>query len=121
MPLPPETERLWNRLKDAPALSDAVLVGGTALALHLNHRASEDLDFAFSSTRLPASRLKSFLNNLDSEGWLFEPNDNPAAEDEFALAGMNLRDYQQDYIANRKVKVFFFTLDAGNQKGSCPL
>jgi hypothetical protein len=66
--------------------------------------------------RLPVKRLEAFLRELDAEGWSFQPNDNPAADDEFAIAGMNLRDSHQDFVAGGKVKVTFFTLDAGNQK-----
>ena len=40
----PETERVWKFLKDEPSLAGFVLVGGTALALRLGHRRSEDLD-----------------------------------------------------------------------------
>ena len=51
--LRPDTERLWNFLKTEPGLAHFVLVGGTALSMHLNHRVSEDLDFTISQARLP--------------------------------------------------------------------
>lgn len=41
--LPPPQRRLWDELRDVPA--DFVLHGGTAIALHLGHRASIDFDF----------------------------------------------------------------------------
>lgn len=41
--LPPAQRRLWAELSQVPA--DFVLYGGTALALHLGHRHSEDFDF----------------------------------------------------------------------------
>ena len=41
--LPPPQRRLWPALAEAPA--HFVLYGGTALALRLGHRASEDFDF----------------------------------------------------------------------------
>ena len=44
--LPPAQRRLWNELGSTPP--DFVLYGGTALALRLGHRQSEDFDF-FSS------------------------------------------------------------------------
>jgi hypothetical protein len=42
--LPPETQTAWLRLRTA-APPAAYLVGGTALAAHLRHRRSRDLDF----------------------------------------------------------------------------
>lgn len=41
--LPPPQRRLWDELGSVP--SQFVLYGGTALALHLAHRQSEDFDF----------------------------------------------------------------------------
>lgn len=41
--LPPAQRRLWNELGAVP--ESFVLYGGTALALHLGHRHSEDFDF----------------------------------------------------------------------------
>ncbi len=41
--LPPAQRRLWDELAAVPA--HFVLYGGTALALHLGHRQSEDFDF----------------------------------------------------------------------------
>ena len=41
--LPPPQQRLWDRLGQTP--NDFVLYGGTALALRLGHRQSEDFDF----------------------------------------------------------------------------
>lgn len=54
--LPPATEKVWNFLKEQPALAGFVLVGGSALALTLRHRLSEDLDFVYPDTRLPRQR-----------------------------------------------------------------
>jgi hypothetical protein len=46
--LPPATARAWERI--APlAPSSSYLVGGTALAVHLYHRESRDLDFFLSA------------------------------------------------------------------------
>jgi hypothetical protein len=41
--LPPAQRRLWDELGALP--SEFVLYGGTAVALHLGHRASLDFDF----------------------------------------------------------------------------
>lgn len=55
--LPPPQRRLWGELGQTPA--EFVLYGGTALALRLGHRTSEDFDFfsaePFDPVRLQAS------------------------------------------------------------------
>ena len=63
--LPESQRRLWPELDAVP--SDFVLYGGTALALQLGHRVSEDFDF-FSSAGFDPDRLRSrlpFFRELD--------------------------------------------------------
>lgn len=107
--LPPETERVWQFLKDQPALSGFVLIGGSALALRIKHRISEDLDLAYPEMRLPRNRLESLLRVAAQSGLAFDHNDNEAAVWEFLQGAMELRDYQQDYLVNGRVKVSFFS------------
>lgn len=52
--LPPAQRKLWDELGSTP--DDFVLYGGTALALRLGHRVSEDFDF-FSSRSFAADEL----------------------------------------------------------------
>ncbi len=77
--LPKSQRELWKELDAVP--SDFVLYGGTALALQLGHRASEDFDFFASSgfepdhlqTRLP------FFRDLDKHNqsiWVHRKRDN---------------------------------------------
>src|SRR5512132_3735916 len=56
--LPPAQRRLWDEL--APLCSDFVLYGGTAVTLHLGHRASLDFDF-FGSGGFDPDRLYRLL------------------------------------------------------------
>lgn len=72
--LPPSQRRLWAELCGVP--SHFVLYGGTALALRLGHRESEDFDF-FSSRPFVPSRLANeiaFLRGAETlqsaENWL---------------------------------------------------
>jgi hypothetical protein len=72
--LPASQRRLWSELKAVPA--GFVLYGGTALALRLSHRASEDFDFFSNQEFQPdelerqvsflagARRLQTSLNTL---------------------------------------------------------
>jgi Nucleotidyl transferase AbiEii toxin, Type IV TA system len=76
----PESQRvLWPELDATP--SEFVLYGGTALALQLGHRVSEDFDF-FSSMGFEPDILQArlpFLHGLDpnnNELWVHRKRDN---------------------------------------------
>jgi hypothetical protein len=114
--LPPATEQVWNFLKEQPALAGFVLAGGSALALNIRHRHSEDLDFVYPQVRLPRQRLDAFCRQTCEAGFDFQRNDNEAAAGEFALGGMELHDYQQDFLVNGVVKVSFFAPDEALRK-----
>ncbi len=114
--LPPETDKAWKALKEDTLLSGGILVGGTALTLQIQHRISEDIDILFPTTKLPRQKLQLLLNKLNTEGWKVEPNDNPAALDEFGSAGMELADFQQDFLLNGKTKLSFFVSDEHTQR-----
>ncbi len=61
----PETSKVLHVfIEKAPFLSKYVLVGGTALALHLCHRKSEDLDFFTYSDSYDKEEIIKFLGNF---------------------------------------------------------
>lgn len=63
--LPADTVRAWTEL--APHLpQQLVLVGGTALAVHLQHRISRDLDFFYTEPGVDLPVLKRTLERLPS-------------------------------------------------------
>jgi hypothetical protein len=109
--LPAETDRVWDFLKDQPALAGFVLIGGTALALRIHHRRSEDLDFAFPEDRLPRTRLEALRRLAAEAGFEFREEQDEIAGQEFEEAGLDLRDFQQNHLVNRSVKVSFFAAD----------
>jgi predicted nucleotidyltransferase component of viral defense system len=107
-----ETKEAWDAIRQIDNLLNGfVLIGGTALALHIQHRFSEDLDFAFVGTKLPRDRIHQILSQLEQRGFKVTPNDNPAALDDFSSGGEDLHDYHQDYIVNDKVKLTFVCPD----------
>jgi len=113
--LPAETRRLWARLRREPLLAGFVLIGGTALTLRIGHRVSEDLDFAWLGATLPRQRLALLARNMRGEGMDLALKQNVAAQDDFIDAGLDLDDYQQDYLARLPegaVKVSFVCLDS---------
>ena len=95
-----------------PVLGGFVLIGGSALALRIQHRLSEDLDCAFIGDRLPRPRLEA-LSQVGVEANLdFQRDDDEGALHEFANGGLELHDYQQNFIVNNVVRVSFFAPDA---------
>lgn len=114
--LPPATEKVWNYLQKQPALAGFVLAGGSALSLLIKHRLSEDLDFVCLQARLPRQKLEMLCRSAGEDGFRFVSTDDEAALQEFANDGMELRDYQQDYLVNAAVKVSFFAPDEAQRK-----
>lgn len=110
--LKPETERVWQCLRGQPALAGFVLIGGTAITLHIAHRLSEDLDFVCPLPKLPRVKLRALIQSCAEHGLLFRPNDDPGAMDDFEISGMDLHDHQQDFLVNGVVKVSFFCPEA---------
>lgn len=109
--LRPDTARVWNKLAGHPALHGFVLIGGTALALRIGHRLSEDLDMVYPSLRLPQGQIGALLQSAPASGLDFKLNQDPIAEDDFIDAGLELRDFQQNYIVDGSVKLSFFAPD----------
>jgi hypothetical protein len=107
--LKPDTEAVWQYLQRQPGLSGFVLMGGSALALQLGHRLSEDLDFVWPGPRLPRERLEALRRASGDAGMAIVPHDDPAALREFADGGLDLLDFQQDYLMDKRVKVTFFS------------
>ena len=70
--LPPAQRRLWDELRHTP--EHFVLYGGTALALRLAHRSSEDFDF-FSNYSFAPDLLRKAIPYLhDAEMSQFQAN-----------------------------------------------
>ncbi|GIL13654.1 MAG: hypothetical protein BroJett038_23740 [Chloroflexota bacterium] len=112
--LPADTRRLWERLRQEPLLKGFVLIGGTALTLRIGHRVSEDLDFAYLGAKLPRQRLTLLMRNLRREGIDLVLNQDVSAQSDFIDAGIELEDFQQNYLARLPeglVKVSFVRFD----------
>jgi hypothetical protein len=70
--LPPAQRRLWDELGHTPR--QFVLYGGTALALRLGHRHSEDFDFFSNKSFAPDALRKAVPYLQDAEMSQFESN-----------------------------------------------
>lgn len=119
--LRPDTQQLWSHLQSEPALKGFVLVGGTALSLHLHHRLSEDLDFMFLGKKLPKIQIEALKRRALDAGFEFVANDPPAGVEEFLNAGMDFSDYQQDYMVNGTVKISLVAPEPENARQLEPM
>lgn len=116
MPLRPDTQAVWDVLQTSPMLRGFCLIGGTALTLRIDHRVSEDLDFAFVHPRgqkgdLPVTRLKQALLTAQMQGLEFKKVVDMDAFYNWQNDGLNLDLSQQNFVVNDAVKVTFFVPD----------
>jgi len=59
-----KTRQVLESISLLPFLDDFTLVGGSALAIYLNHRLSEDLDFFTCNAKLDAETIRNILTSL---------------------------------------------------------
>lgn len=100
------TQRLWDNFQAKAELNGFVLIGGSALALQINHRRSEDLDFAWPYGKLPRHALNKLIRSLAP--LQFIPDQNEVDEREAADCSLDLADHSQNYLVEG-VRVTFFT------------
>ncbi len=99
--MPKATQKNFARLKDDPRLADFTLVGGTALALQIGHRISEDLDFNIFGQKLPVSAIDGVLDDLAASGATIESLITPEQKIKFKInTSENLDNYIQDYLVD---------------------
>lgn len=113
--MPENTRNLFEALFDKKQLTDAVLIGGTALSIQIGHRLSEDLDFAFFTETLPTKDIKYLLEELKQSGFEIKPLISQSQISQARINGIYLLDYAQDYSVNGS-KLSFFTFDKGGPK-----
>ena len=62
--LPERTRKIYEHLRTSSFISNFTLVGGTALAIQIKHRLSEDLDFVFDGEELNINQIKRNIQKL---------------------------------------------------------
>src|SRR5215469_1080717 len=105
--LPPATEARFRLLTGISSLERYTLVGGTALALHLGHRLSLDLDFAQERPPLDRRAISDVIRRLGEARIPVARYPHDIARQGFEDGGLDLDDYHQDYDAGG-VKLSFF-------------
>lgn len=105
--LPEQTRRVFEHLAANPAMQDFTLIGGTALALQIGHRRSEDLDFWLPAEQMNKARLSAIIRMAQQAGFqtlLATPHDKIVTA---RINGHDLLAYVQDHVIGG-VKVTFF-------------
>ncbi len=87
--------------------------GGTALSIYLNHRLSEDLDFATTDKSLPTKAISTLLERLTNEGCAIEDATPVAYRQNAINDGYDIEEYYQDWLVDG-VKLTFFILEEKN-------
>lgn len=97
--MPESTQKNFARLQNDSRLAGFTLVGGTALALQIGHRVSEDLDFNIFGQKLPVKALDGLLDELAEGGCTIESLITPEQKLGFKInTSENLDHYIQDYL-----------------------
>jgi len=113
--MPEATQKNFARLKDDPRLAGFTLVGGTALALQIGHRISEDLDFNIFGQKLPIKAIDSLLDELAASGATIESLITSEQKSRFKInTSENLDHYIQDYLIDG-AKVTFHSRNEGDR------
>jgi hypothetical protein len=113
--MPEATQKNFARLKDDPRLAGFTLVGGTALALQIGHRISEDLDFNIFGQKLPIKAIDGLLDDLAAGGAAIESLITSEQKLRFKInTSENLDHYIQDYLIDG-AKVTFHSRNEGDR------
>ena len=113
--MPEATQKNFARLKDDPRLAGFTLVGGTALALQIGHRISEDLDFNIFGQKLPIKAIDGLLDELAAGGATIESLITSEQKLGFKInTSENLDHYIQDYLIDG-AKVTFHSRNEGDR------
>jgi len=113
--MPEATQKNFARLKDDPRLAGFTLVGGTALALQIGHRISEDLDFNIFGQKLPIKAIDGLLDELAAGGAMIESLITSEQKLGFKInTSENLDHYIQDYLIDG-AKVTFHSRNEGDR------
>lgn len=73
--LPKTKELLLTLIDDCPFLKNYVLVGGSALSLHLCHRKSEDLDFFTYGDAFSKQEILNYIKNFNQKEIINQSNE----------------------------------------------
>ena len=109
--LPEDTKRLFCKLSGNELIGDFTLIGGTALALQLGHRKSEDLDFWLPSEHLNKNTIEKIIRSLKNQGCevkMLTPHHQIVAA---KINGIDAMAFAQDWVVDNTKLTFFARKD----------
>lgn len=107
-----QARRVFDHFADSTALKDFTLIGGTALALQIGHRKSEDLDFWLPSVQMDKRMVSAAIRAAQQAGFdaqLATPHGKIVTA---KINGQDLLSYVQDYVISGVKVTFFARADA---------
>jgi predicted nucleotidyltransferase component of viral defense system len=113
--LPGQTRHLFEHLSANALLQHFTLIGGTALALQIGHRRSEDLDFWLPEEQLDKRVVSTVVRMAQQAGFdaqLVTPHHQIVAA---KINGIDLLSYAQDYVIGGVKVTFFSRIDTAFQ------
>lgn len=106
-----EAKEVFLYLAKQPEMSGFCLIGGTALALQVGHRRSQDLDFCLFDKKLNTRALSSMLKRMESDGFNIRLATSPSLISSSLINGVDILDLAQDYQINNTKVTFFARYD----------
>lgn len=113
--LPEQTRKVFNLLSGSELLRGFTLIGGTALALQIDHRKSEDLDFWLPAERMDKGIISAAIRQVQQAGFVAQlatPHDKIVTA---KINGHDLLAYAQDYVIGGAKVTFFARADTAFQ------
>lgn len=113
--LPEQTRKVFEHLAGSDLIQGFTLIGGTALALQIGHRRSEDLDFWLPAEKMNKSLVSAAVRAAQQAGFsssLVTPHDKIVAA---KINGTDLLASVQDYVIGGVKVTFFARLDTAFQ------
>ena len=108
--LPEQTRQVFDHLSSNNLLRGFTLIGGTALALQIGHRKSEDLAFWLPAVKMNKEVISSVVSLARQSGFAVQLAMKHEAITSAKINGHDLLAYAQDYMIGG-VKVTFFARD----------
>ena len=112
--LPAPTQSVFHALASNDLATGFLLIGRTALAPHIAHRLSNDLDFIFCERhgKLPTARIDALIKSLRDQGCKADLVVDSAQESTFRInSGERFSSYARDCNIDG-VKVTFFAANS---------
>lgn len=108
--MPERTRRVYQALAKEPLMKGFVLIGGTALAIQMGHRLSEDLDFWLPAAAMSKDRIDTILFKLGTQNFQHEFATPAWKISQARINGIDLLAQSRDHVIDG-VKVTFFARD----------